>query len=80
MNFSVDVLVYHVLVLFQKKGKGSFPQCVGVMSTPVLPYSYMYSNATSCLLAVFFKCTCHWLAPGEEGCWPRGIVKWVEQL
>ena len=54
MNFSVDVLVYHVLVLFQKKKKrrkGSFPQGVGVTSTPVLPYSYMYSNVTGCLLA-----------------------------
>ena len=53
MNFSVDVLVYHVLVLFQKKKKrkGSFPQGVGVTSTPVLPYSYMYSNVTGWLLA-----------------------------
>ena len=52
MNFSEDVLVYHVLVLLQKKKrKGSFLQGVGVKSTPVLPYSYMYSNATGCLLA-----------------------------
>ena len=73
MNFSVDVLVYRPSAFPEKKKrKGSFPQGVGVTSTPVLPYSYMYSNATGWLLAG--KCICHWLAPGEEGCWPSGIV------
>jgi len=54
MNFSVDVLVgLSCPSAFpeKKKRKGSFPQGVGVISTPVLPYSYMYSNATGCLLA-----------------------------
>ena len=53
MNFSVDVLVYRPSALPEKKKKrkGSFPQGVGVTSTPVLPYSYMYSNATGWLLA-----------------------------
>ena len=46
MNFSVDVLVYRPSAFPEKKKKrkGSFPQGVGVTSTPVLPYSYMYSN------------------------------------
>ena len=53
MNFSVDVLVYRPSAFPEKKkkGKGSFPQGVGVTSTTVLPYSYMYSNPTGWLLA-----------------------------
>ena len=72
MNFSVDVLVYRPSAFPEKKKKrkGSFPQGVGVTSTPVLPYSYMYSNATGWLLAG--KCI-HWLAQGKKDAGPGGL-------
>ena len=48
MNVSVDVLVYHVLVLFQKKEKEkeASPKVWGSRAPHV-----QYSNATGCLLA-----------------------------
>ena len=58
MNFSVDVLVYRPSAFPEKKKKrkGSFPQGVGVTSTPVLPYSYMYSNATGWQVHMSLAC------------------------
>ena len=70
MNFSVDMLVYHVLVLFQKKKKEkeASPKVWGSRAPQFSPI------ATCTVMPLAGKCICHWLAPGEEGCWPSGIV------
>ena len=54
MNFSVDVLVYHVLVLFQKKKKKekeASTKVWGSRAPQFSPIATCISNATGCLLA-----------------------------